>query len=102
MKQLLVATAVLFTALTMSAQSNVHSRFIQQGNFAQVATGVGNGNVSLQVQSGTDPNSPDGQGIATVLFYTSFSSAQMVTAQPSLRCLRIFLTAHSPGKTHNG
>lgn len=72
MKHLLTAMAVLFTALTMPAQSNVHSRFIQQGISAQVATGIGNGNVSLQVQSGTDPNSPDGQGIATVLFYTFF------------------------------
>jgi hypothetical protein len=70
--KLLVAMAVLLIALTMPAQSNVHSRFIQQGNFAQVTTGVGNGNVSLQVQSGTDPNSPDGQGIATFLFYTFF------------------------------
>lgn len=72
MKQLLVLIAVLFTALNMAAQNNVHSRFIQQGTFAQETAGVGNGNFSLQVQSGTDPNSPDGQGIATFLSYTFF------------------------------
>jgi hypothetical protein len=72
MKQLLVAMAMLFTALTMQSQSNVHSRFIQQGIFGQATISIERGNITLQVQSGTDPNSPDGQGIATVLFYTLF------------------------------
>jgi hypothetical protein len=72
MKQLLVAMAMLFSALTMQAQGNVHSRFIQQGIFGQATISIERGNITLQVQSGTDPNSPDGQGIATVLFYTLF------------------------------
>jgi len=72
MKQRLVALAVLFTALTTAAQSNVHSRFIQQGTFAQATAGVGNGNFTLLVQSGTDPNDPSGTAITTFVFYTFF------------------------------
>jgi hypothetical protein len=72
MKQLLVAMAVLLTAISVQAQNNVHSRFIQEGIFAQVTAGVGTGNFNLQVQSGTDPNDPSGAGIATILFFTFF------------------------------
>ena len=97
MKQLLAAMAVLLTAMTMPAQSNVHSRFIQQGTFAQIATGIGNGNISLQVQSGTDPNSPDGQGIATILFYTFF---QFGADGNSSTFTQVF--AHIPNGTFTG
>ena len=71
MKKLL-AIAVLLGPLTMQAQNIAHSRFsfIQQGTFAQVSTAIPNGNITLQVQAGTDPNNP-GQK-ATFLFYTSF------------------------------
>jgi hypothetical protein len=68
----IIAVAVLFAATAMQAQNVAHSHFsfIQQGTFAQVSTAVPNGNISLQVQAGTDPNNP-GQ-VATFLFYTFF------------------------------
>jgi hypothetical protein len=72
MKHLFAAVVVSLSAVTMQAQNVGHSKFsfIQKGTFAQVATSIPNGNVSLQVQSGTDPNNP-GQ-TATFLFYTFF------------------------------
>ena len=71
MKQLFAA-AVLLAAASMQAQNVTHSHFsfIQQGTFADVATGIPNGNITLQVQAGTDPNNP-GQN-ATFLMYTVF------------------------------
>jgi len=71
MKKLL-AVAVLLSSVSMQAQNVAHSKFsfIQQGTFAQVSTFIPNGNITLQVQAGTDPNNP-GQ-TATFLLYTFF------------------------------
>lgn len=70
MKQLLAAMAVLLTATTMPAQSNEHTRFIQEGIFAQASVGVGAGGLNLQVQSGRDPNDPTNTATVTFLIYT--------------------------------
>jgi hypothetical protein len=70
MKQLLAAMAVLFTATTLPAQGNEHSRFIQEGTFAQASVGVGAGGLNLQVTSGRDPNDPTNTATITFLIYT--------------------------------
>jgi len=74
MKQLF-AIAVLFGPLTMQGQNITHSKFsfIQQGTFAAGNPAIPNGNISFQVQAGTDPNNP-GQ-TATFLLYTFFQFA---------------------------